>query len=56
MTKGKVTIAGKTEVLEIIKEKLSHQERLELVITAGAGDIDTLVDPLRIILDEAPVN
>jgi UDP-N-acetylmuramate--alanine ligase len=50
MTKGKVTIAGKTEVLEIIKEKLSHQERLELVITAGAGDIDTLVDPLRTIL------
>jgi len=53
MTKGKVTIAGKTEILEIIKGKLRQQEKLELVITAGAGDIDTLVDPLRQILEAA---
>jgi UDP-N-acetylmuramate--alanine ligase len=50
MTKGKARIAGKPEVLEIIKDKIEHKERLELVITAGAGDIDTLVDPLQAIL------
>jgi UDP-N-acetylmuramate--alanine ligase len=50
MTKGKARIAGKPEVLEIIKDKIEHKEGLELVITAGAGDIDTLVDPLQAIL------
>ena len=50
MTKGKARIADKTKVLEIIKEKIDHKERLELVITAGAGDIDTLVEPLRAVL------
>jgi UDP-N-acetylmuramate--alanine ligase len=54
MTKGKARIAGKTEVLEIMKDKVSHKEGLELVITAGAGDIDTLVEPLRTILDGRP--
>jgi UDP-N-acetylmuramate--alanine ligase len=48
MTKGKATIADKKTILEIIK---GHKERLELVITAGAGDIDTLVEPLREILE-----
>ncbi|HEY4063484.1 MAG TPA: UDP-N-acetylmuramate--L-alanine ligase [Puia sp.] len=48
MTKGKATIAGKQTILEIIK---GHKEKLELVITAGAGDIDTLVEPLREILE-----
>ena len=51
MTKGKARIAGKTEIPEIIKAKLDHKEPLELVITAGAGDIDTLVEPLRAILE-----
>jgi UDP-N-acetylmuramate--alanine ligase len=51
MTKGKVTIAAKTAVLETIKEKIDHKEQLGLVITAGAGDIDTLVEPLRKILE-----
>jgi len=50
MTKGKARIADKAELLEIIKAKIDHNERLELVITAGAGDIDTLVEPLRAIL------
>ena len=51
MTKGKVRIAGMTEILEIIKEKIDHKEQLEVVITAGAGNIDTLVEPLRAILE-----
>ena len=51
MKKGKATIAGKTEIVEIIKGKLKNSEPMELVITAGAGDIDTLVEPLRAILE-----
>jgi len=54
MTKGKVRIADKKELLEIVQDKVRHNERLELVIAAGAGDIDTLVEPLRKILENTP--
>ena len=37
-------VLGKNELLEWIK-----QNRTELLITAGAGDIDTLVEPIKII-------
>ncbi|MES2827759.1 MAG: UDP-N-acetylmuramate--L-alanine ligase [Bacteroidota bacterium] len=39
-------VVGKEEVLEIIKHK-----QPELLVTVGAGDIDTLVTPLKAILD-----
>ena len=42
MKKAKVTLIDKTAVLPALKK-----EDIELLITAGAGDIDTLVEPLR---------
>ncbi|HEV2479367.1 MAG TPA: UDP-N-acetylmuramate--L-alanine ligase, partial [Puia sp.] len=42
MKKAKVTILDKSEILSTLKK-----EDIELLITAGAGDIDTLVEPLR---------
>ncbi|MDA9555056.1 UDP-N-acetylmuramate--L-alanine ligase [Pelobium sp.] len=41
----KVRVCGKEEALEIIKK-----EKPELLLTVGAGDIDTLVQPLKNIL------
>src|SRR5580698_2121487 len=45
----KATVAGKQEILDIIQEKVADED-LELLITAGAGDIDTLVEPIRQLL------
>jgi UDP-N-acetylmuramate--alanine ligase len=47
----KATVAGKKELLDIIKDKVTSGDDLELLITAGAGDIDTLVEPIRRLLD-----
>ena len=44
---GKAKVRDKKEVLEIIKGRSDW----ELVITAGAGDIDTLVEPIRQLLE-----
>jgi UDP-N-acetylmuramate--alanine ligase len=41
-------LCSKQEILRIIAE-----ERPELLLTAGAGDIDTLVEPLRNLLNHA---
>ena len=46
MTPGKARLTDKTEVLRVIKDKT-----MELLITAGAGDIDALVEPIREILE-----
>lgn len=46
----KATVAGKQEILDIIQEKVADGEDLELLITAGAGDIDALVEPIRQLL------
>jgi UDP-N-acetylmuramate--alanine ligase len=46
MKKGKKYLMGKEETLQWIKE---HEA--ELLITAGAGDIDGLVQPLKMILE-----
>ena len=40
----------KEEVLEILKKK-ERENQLEMLITAGAGDIDTLVEPIRKIIE-----
>jgi UDP-N-acetylmuramate--alanine ligase len=52
MPAGKATVADKKEVLAIIKDKMKKSE-VELLITAGAGDIDTLVEPIRQLLERA---
>jgi UDP-N-acetylmuramate--alanine ligase len=46
MNKGKAVVKSKNEILELL-EKRSVKE---MVITAGAGDIDTLVEPIKEIL------
>lgn len=42
MKKAKVTVLDKSKILSTLKK-----EDIELLITAGAGDIDALVEPLR---------
>jgi len=49
MTPGKAIVVDKQEILTIIKDKVTKDD-LKLLITAGAGDIDTLVQPIRNIL------
>ncbi len=43
MQEGKATVVSKDEMLTILKDKKLNADRPELLITAGAGDIDTLV-------------
>ena len=52
MRPGKAVVCDKKELLEIIKDKVGQGGELELVITAGAGDIDTLVGPMKAILEK----
>jgi UDP-N-acetylmuramate--alanine ligase len=49
MTKARVTLTDKKEVLKIIDEQWKTDGGL--LITAGAGDIDTLADPIRRLLN-----
>jgi UDP-N-acetylmuramate--alanine ligase len=51
MTKGKATVVDKKEILGIIEDKMLRDDGLEVLITAGAGDIDTLVEPIRRLLN-----
>ncbi|OAQ42389.1 UDP-N-acetylmuramate--L-alanine ligase [Pedobacter psychrophilus] len=46
MDSGKVRVCGKEETLEIIRN-----ENPELLLTVGAGDIDTLVLPLKNVMN-----
>jgi UDP-N-acetylmuramate--alanine ligase len=50
MEPGKAVLCDKKELMEIIKDKRDYNDRLELVITAGAGDIGALVEPVRQLL------
>jgi UDP-N-acetylmuramate--alanine ligase len=52
MTIGKAVVVEKKELLEILKDKVDYNDELELVITAGAGDIDTLVGPVGQLLEK----
>ena len=48
-------VMTKDELLKWMKEKYSktvNKEFGEVLITAGAGDIDTLVEPIREMLKE----
>jgi UDP-N-acetylmuramate--alanine ligase len=51
MKKAIVTLADKKETLERIRQKATHRDRAELLITAGAGDIDMLIEPIRQLLE-----
>jgi UDP-N-acetylmuramate--alanine ligase len=54
MNNENVKILDKKQVLEYLKHKVSEKEiKDHLVITAGAGDIDTLVGPIKQILSSA---
>ncbi|HET6254340.1 MAG TPA: UDP-N-acetylmuramate--L-alanine ligase [Puia sp.] len=46
----KATVAGKNELLGIIDDMVTYGGDLEVLITAGAGDIDTLVEPIKKML------
>jgi UDP-N-acetylmuramate--alanine ligase len=46
MNNPKVKCCSKTEIVEIVKQKFEAGE-IDMLITAGAGDIDTLVEPLK---------
>jgi len=49
MNNPKVKCCSKSEIVAIIKQKFAAGE-IDMLITAGAGDIDTLVEPLKNIL------
>jgi UDP-N-acetylmuramate--alanine ligase len=51
MKKAKWTIADKKEVLAMIKDKARNHDPAELLITAGAGDVDMLIEPIRQLLE-----
>ena len=51
MAEGKATVVEKKELLRIIDDKAVYNDDLEVLITAGAGDIDTLVEPIRRLLN-----
>jgi UDP-N-acetylmuramate--alanine ligase len=52
MNKNKVNLVAKEAVTELIKEKQKKGILKGLLIVAGAGDIDTLVLPIRDILNK----
>ena len=51
MAGKKVRIADKKEILTDLENKVRKGEKPALLITAGAGDIDTLVEPIRHLLE-----
>jgi UDP-N-acetylmuramate--alanine ligase len=51
MSKAMLTLADKKEVLEIIKDRTRDRDQAQLLITAGAGDIDLLIEPIRQLLE-----
>jgi len=46
MNNPKVKCCSKSDIVEIVKQKFEIGE-IDMLITAGAGDIDTLVEPLK---------
>ncbi|MGN6438128.1 MAG: UDP-N-acetylmuramate--L-alanine ligase [Agriterribacter sp.] len=47
MSDQKVSVVSKEELMKLLKERLTNRKDLDLLITAGAGDIDKLVEPIR---------
>lgn len=52
MNVSKVSCCTKEELLELIKNKVQNNE-LEILITAGAGDIDVLIPSIKNILNKS---
>jgi UDP-N-acetylmuramate--alanine ligase len=52
MESGKAVVADKEELMRILADMAVYDDDLELVIAAGAGDIDALVGPIGKILEE----
>jgi len=54
MKNGKVRLVTKDDLLDIIADEFTNKnekvDSRKLLITAGAGDIDKLVDPIKNIL------
>ncbi len=50
MDEKKAVCCNKNELLQIIKKRKLYGDDLGLLITAGAGDIDQLVQPIKEIL------
>jgi UDP-N-acetylmuramate--alanine ligase len=50
---GKVRLVTKDELLTWASEKVWNKEFGEVLVTAGAGDIDTLVPALKQIIENA---
>ncbi len=50
MAKEKALCCNKDELLQILKKRKLYRDDLGLLITAGAGDIDQLVQPIKEIL------
>ena len=51
MKKAKTTLADKNEVLTMIKDRAADRDQAHLLITAGAGDVDMLIEPIRQLLE-----
>ncbi len=51
MTKGKATVVEKKDLLATLKTDVLQSGEPGLLITAGAGDIDTLIQPIRQLLE-----
>ena len=51
MKMTKVSICDKKEILGILDDMTVYGDDLEILITAGAGDIDMLVEPIKKILE-----
>ena len=51
MKKGKARVGSKDQLLEFVRDRRKVKSGLELWITAGAGDIDALVGPVKEILE-----
>lgn len=52
MDGSKVGCVEKEELMAKLHDRKSNNDGLELLITAGAGDIDTMVEPIKKILTE----
>lgn len=50
MEEGKVTLCNKEELIELLNDSMVQGDTPELLITAGAGDIDALVQPIKKII------
>lgn len=51
MDAGKTKVLDKNELLSALQDRILQKKDLEILITAGAGDIDQLVNPLKNIIE-----